>query len=146
MVNLLAEVVEALVELVELGFLPLNVRAVLLELAGQGVGAGLGPQQVLLRLIEQEPFGLELRAHGLWKKGREILQGCTRARLLSLVPIYCAGVAEDWLSSGEKQAGAKLKVGTVNVGSQLGQSSLYHQFTFGAWAATATALGKQFCV
>lgn len=101
MVNLLAEVVEALVELVELGFLPLNVRAVLLELAGQGVGAGLCPQQVLLCLIEQEPFGLELRAHGLWKKEREVLQGCTRARLLSLVPIYCAGVTEDRLEKSK---------------------------------------------
>lgn len=42
-VNLFAEVVEALVEFVELCFLPLDVRAVLLELAGQGVGARLCP-------------------------------------------------------------------------------------------------------
>lgn len=43
MVDLLAEVVEALVEFVELGFLSLDVGAVLLELAGQGVGARLRP-------------------------------------------------------------------------------------------------------
>lgn len=43
MVNLFAEVVEALVEFEELCFLPLDVRAVLLELAGQGVGARLCP-------------------------------------------------------------------------------------------------------
>lgn len=42
-VDLLAEVVEALVEFVELGFLPFDVGAVLLELAGQGVGARLRP-------------------------------------------------------------------------------------------------------
>lgn len=65
---MLAEVVEALVEFVELGFLPFDVRAVLLELAGQGVGARLHPQQVLLRFVEQELFGLELGAHGLQKK------------------------------------------------------------------------------
>lgn len=43
MVDLLAEVVEALVEFVELSFLTFNVRAVLLELAGQRVGARLCP-------------------------------------------------------------------------------------------------------
>lgn len=43
MVDLLAEIVEALVEFVELGFLPFDVGAVLLELAGQGVGARLRP-------------------------------------------------------------------------------------------------------
>jgi len=42
-INLLAEVIEALVEFVELSFLPFDVRAVLLELAGQGVGARLCP-------------------------------------------------------------------------------------------------------
>lgn len=70
MVDLLAEVVEALVELVELCLLAFNVRAVLLELAGQGVGACLGPLQVLLSLTEQELLGLELGAHGLWGKIR----------------------------------------------------------------------------
>lgn len=99
MVDLLAEVVEALVEFVELGFLPFNVRAVLLELAGQGVGARLCPQQVLLRFIEQELLGLELIAHGLQKKQeRGGFCGCTRARLLSLLPISCSSctrAAED---------------------------------------------------
>lgn len=69
-VYLLAEVVEALVELVELCLLALDVRAVLLELAGQGVGACLGPLQVLLGLTEQELLGLELAAHGLWGRSR----------------------------------------------------------------------------
>lgn len=64
-VDLLAEVVEALVELVELCLLALNVRTVLLELASQGVGACLGPLQVLLSFTEQELLGLELSTHGL---------------------------------------------------------------------------------
>lgn len=70
MINLLAEVVEALVELVELCLLALDVGAVLLELAGQGVGARLGPLQVLLGFSQQELLGLELGAHGLWKNSR----------------------------------------------------------------------------
>lgn len=69
-VDLLAEVAEALVELVELCLLALDVGAVLLELAGQGVGARLGPLQVLLGFTEQELLGLELTAHGLWGGSR----------------------------------------------------------------------------
>lgn len=70
-VDLLAEVVEALVELVELCLLALDVGAVLLELAGQGVGARLGPLQVLLCFTQQELLGLELGAHGLWGKKKK---------------------------------------------------------------------------
>lgn len=87
MVDLLAEVVEALVELVELCLLALDVGAVLLELAGQGVGARLGPLQVLLCFTQQELLGLELGAHGLWgkKKKIRISWGFTQGRLLSLL-------------------------------------------------------------
>lgn len=72
--SLLAEVVEALAQLVHLGLLALQVRAVLLEAAGQGAGALLGCLQVLLHLTEQGLLGLQLRGHGLW--GREANSGC----------------------------------------------------------------------
>lgn len=63
--SLLAEVVEALAQLVDLGLLALQVRAVLLEAAGQQAGALLGCLQVLLHLTEEGLLGLQLGGHGL---------------------------------------------------------------------------------
>lgn len=64
--SLQAEVVETLVQLVDLGLLALQVRAVLLEAAGQQAGALLGCLQVLLYCLEEGLLGLQLRGHGLW--------------------------------------------------------------------------------
>lgn len=55
-VSLLVEVVVSLVESQDISFLPLDVRAVLLELVGHVVTAALGQTQVLLRVRDQCPL------------------------------------------------------------------------------------------
>lgn len=66
--QLLAQVVKALAKLVHLSLLALQVRAVLLEAAGQRIRALLGCLQVLFYLAQEELLGLQLRSHGLWKE------------------------------------------------------------------------------
>lgn len=64
--SLLAEVVQALAQLVDLGLLAFQVRAVLLEAAGQRAGALLDRLQVLLHLPEEGLLlGLQLGGQGL---------------------------------------------------------------------------------
>lgn len=55
-VDLPVKVVEALVELLDVSFLPLNVRTVLLELGGHVVTAVFGCTQVLLSLSNDRPL------------------------------------------------------------------------------------------
>lgn len=81
--SLLAEVVQALAQLVDLSLLAFQVRAVLLEAAGQRVGALLDCLQVLLHLPEERLLpGLQLGGQGL--RGREADMGAV-ARALGLV-------------------------------------------------------------
>lgn len=49
-VNLLVDIVKPLVKLLDLSFLPLDVRAVLLEFSSQIITAAFGRTQVLFRL------------------------------------------------------------------------------------------------
>lgn len=55
-VNLLVEVIVSLVESLDISFLPLDVRAVLLELVGHVLTAALGQTQVLLCIRDQCPL------------------------------------------------------------------------------------------
>lgn len=81
--SLLAEVVQALTQLVDLGLLAFQVRAVLLEAAGQRAGALLDGLQVLLHLPKEGLLlGLQLGGQGL--RGGEADVGAV-ARALGLV-------------------------------------------------------------
>lgn len=59
-VDLPVKVVVALVELLDISFLPLNVRTVLLELGGHGVTAVFGCTQVLLSLSNDRPLSPQI--------------------------------------------------------------------------------------
>lgn len=54
--SLSVQVVKAFAEFLNISFLPLNIRAMLLHFAGHIAAAGLGISQVLLRLCDNSSF------------------------------------------------------------------------------------------
>lgn len=64
-INLSVQVVKALGEFLNIGLLPLNIRAMFLHFVGHVAAAGLGISQVLLSLCDSRPFAPQLRCNVL---------------------------------------------------------------------------------